>query len=129
MGSERKMIGRLRILFVGAGVAGMLVCVQAVFGSPKPAVVRATIWPNLIITVAPKTFRHGTVVFKVKNRDTQSHRFSINGAETTKIGPGKSVALTVTFRKPSTYEFTLPDYEPTAANGYQAAVGGTVKVT
>ena len=119
-----------------AVVCAQVLCAQAVSApranaahKPKMLTIHATIWKNLVITVAPKTFPKGTVVFKVRNRDVQPHKFTINCAVSQSIRPGGSASLTVTFRKASSYEFTLADYVPTAATGYQSAVGGIIKVT
>jgi hypothetical protein len=109
-----------------AGLVIMSVSVQV--ASAAPPVVRAVIWPNLTITVAPKSVKHGTVIFKIKNRDTKPHEFSINNVQSEKIRPQTTVAMAVTFKKPNTYSFTLPDFVAGPKTGYQA-VGGQLKVT
>jgi hypothetical protein len=96
-------------------------------------VVKATIWPNLIVTFSPKTFKHGKVVLKVKNRSPQAHQFSINGL-TTKVGPHAIVAVPVTFKRRATYAATLTDcgYPVNGAcTGQNPDItpGGIVKVT
>ena len=99
----------------------------------EPAVVKATIWPNLIITFSPSKVKRGTVVFKIKNRATAAHEFSINGATTAKIKPHGSSSLTVTFKRRATYSATLPDCgypQPCGAgSSTETAPTGNVKVT
>jgi len=90
--------------------------------------VRAVIWPNLAVTLAPKVLVSEHVVFKVENRSTKPEQFAIDGAETALIAPGNVVDLAVTFRKRGFYSFTLPDYQENSTNGYKP-VGGRVKVT
>ena len=75
----------------------------------RPAVVNATIWPNLVITFSPKAFKHGPVVLKVTNRSHGAHQFSINGVTTRAIAPRTSVSVRVTFKRPATYTATLAD--------------------
>ena len=97
----------------------------------EPVVVKATIWPNLIITFSPSKFKRGTVVFKIKNRATTAHEFSINGATTTKIKPHGTISLTVTFKRKALYSATLPDcgYPQPCGASTQTAPTGNVKVT
>ena len=95
-------------------------------------VVRATIWPNLIITFSPKTFKRGTVVIKVKNRSSQVHKFSINGVTSANLGPHGVAAITVRFKRPAIYTATLPDCGyPSHCEGGNPDTGpvGSVKVT
>jgi len=87
---------------------------------PRVAV-RAVIWPNLVITVAPKVFKKGTVVLKVKNRDSSAQQVEIDGSETQIIEPGETGRILVTFRKPGFYTFALPDQQQTYAAGYKKA--------
>jgi hypothetical protein len=116
-------------------VSLVLVSAQPVFAAPKhtfaaprPVTVRAVIWPNLAITVAPDSFKAGRVTIIVKNRDRVPHQFAINGTTWPKIKPNKSAAMTVTFKKPSVYGMTLPDYYPGQGNRY-VVPGASVKVT
>ncbi len=97
-------------------------------GAPEKPVVRAVIWPNLAITVSPKSVAHGVVVFKIRNRDAKPHEFSINGVSSDKISPHATIEMKVRFKKPSVYSFTLPDYQPSRQTGW-AVVGGQLKVT
>ena len=94
--------------FVAAGF--LLVAVP--IGAPASAdaqLVRATIWPNLVITFSPKTFRHGTVLMRVKNRTSSAHEFMINGVTWRRIRPHASVTNSVTFKRRGIYQATLPD--------------------
>ena len=84
---------------------------------------RTVIWPNLTITFAPKSVKHGSIVFKIKNRDNHPHRFAINGVTSPPIKPHASAEMTVKFKKPSSYAFTVPD-----APGW-TGVGGQLRVT
>jgi len=85
---------------------------------PAGNTVRAVIWPNHVVTIAPKAAKRGAVVFTVKNRDTVPQQFQINGAETHVIEPGASAAITVTFTKPGLYSIALPDLAQSYANDY-----------
>jgi hypothetical protein len=96
--------------------------------SARPLVVHITIWPNLDITVAPRSIRRGTVLLSIRNRDKTPHAFSINGVETNRIAPHKLLRVRVKFKKPDMYAFTLPGYVPTPETGWKA-VGGVLKVT
>ena len=118
MTPKRAGLAALVAFFVSAQVAS----------AASPAVVRAVIWPNLAITVSPKSVKHGTIVFKIKNRDIRPHEFAINNVRSAKIKPQTTVEMTVTFKKPSTYSYTLPDYAASPKTGY-LAVGGQLKVT
>lgn len=118
-----------------AFVAGFLLVVAALAmaaplsaSSPPTTTVRAVIWPNLVITVSPKSFKAGKVTFVVKNRDTSPHQFSVNGVTWPKIAPHKSASMTVTFKKPSVYSMTLPDYYPAQSTKYVTPIG-SLKVT
>jgi len=87
----------------------------------KPAsgtTVRAVIWPNNLVTIAPKSARMGSVVLTVKNRDTAPQQLQINGVESKLIEPGSSVTMTVTFQKPGLYSIALPDQSQSYANDY-----------
>jgi hypothetical protein len=118
----------MRLVWTGsAALVAMFASAQVASATPPP-VVRAVIWPNLAITLAPKSVKHGTVVFKIKNRDVKAHEFSINNVESAMIKPHTVVAMTVTFKKPNIYSFTLPDFLAGPKTGYQA-VGGQLKVT
>jgi hypothetical protein len=117
-------------------VAGALVLVSAQVATPSSAraglVVRATIWPNLDLTFSPKAFKHGTVVFKVKNRSSQPHKFTINGVTSRYVRPQTVVALTVTFKRRGTYSATLADCGyPSMCTGGNPDIGpvGFIKAT
>ena len=112
----------------------MVASTQAAAPSPvaAPQIVRATIWPNLVITFSPNTFKRGTVALKVRNRAPQTHQFAINGVTSPGIRPNATVMLTVTFKRRAVYSATLPDcgYPPCIVGGNNAAgTVGTVKVT
>ena len=49
--------------------------------------------------------RPGTVTFDVKNAGKMAHNFRINGKQTRLIQPGKTAALTVTFKKKASYHY------------------------
>jgi uncharacterized cupredoxin-like copper-binding protein len=90
-----------------------LVVAAAICVSVRPAlaghvpVAKAVIWPNLVITVAPKSVSLGRVVFKIKNRDIKSHQLLIDGIESVNIGPDKTASLVVTFKRTGIYSVTL----------------------
>jgi hypothetical protein len=116
-------------------VAGVLLLGSTQVATPSPAaaplVVKATISPNLIITFSPKTFRHGTITFKVDNRASQAHQFAINGVSAYIKAHGAKV-VTVTFKRRAVYTATLADcgYPPCMVNGDEmGTVGTVVKVT
>ena len=120
--------------FVATGlVAATFVLCAAQVAAPAtaPVVVRATIWPNLIITFSPKTFDHGTVVLKVKNRTDSKHKFSINGVTTPMIKPHTTASMTVNFKLRAIYTATLPDctYASTCTPIAGTSPIGSVKVT
>ena len=118
-------------------VVGALMLASTQVATPSPAttplVVRATIWPTLVITFSPKTFKHGTVAIKVKNRSPRIHQLRINGVTSAGIKPNAAVVVTVTFKRRGIYTATLPDcgYPPCVVNGDETAgsVGSLVKVT
>jgi len=124
-----------RFVRVGAVLASAIAGILAIPGlaSASPTrvprvAVRAVIWPNLVITVAPKVFKKGTVVLKVKNRDSSAQQVEIDGSETQIIEPGETGRMLVTFTKPGFYTFALPDQQQTYAAGYNKAAT-RVKVT
>jgi hypothetical protein len=47
----------------------------------------------------------GLVTFKVTNRGTLAHAFTVGGAATRILSPGQSALLTVSFAKPGTYVY------------------------
>jgi hypothetical protein len=104
--------------------AALLTALAAMTGSagartrPTSTAVHAVIWPNHIVTIAPKSAKVGKVVVKVKNRDTAPQQLQINGVETPFIEPGGSGQLTVTFKKPGLYSIALPDQAQTYAADY-----------
>ena len=117
-------------------VAGVLMLASTQVAAPSSAtareVVRATIWPNLVITFSPKTFKHGTVVIKVHNRTSQTHQFSLNGVVSKRIAPYGAGVVTVTLPRRATYTATLADCGyPSFCVGGNPATGptGDVKVT
>ena len=97
-----------------------------------PITVVATIRPDSLpgilnqpgkVTLAPKTFKHGTVRFTIRNLDIVRHQFEIDGVTSRWMQPKNGVAIiTVTFKKPGLYSFTCPDAEA-------AAIGGQVGVS
>src|SRR5262249_60607459 len=113
----------------------MLLSTQTATPSPAaaPVVVKATIWPNLVITFSPKAFKRGTVAIKVMNRAPRLHQFAINGVTSASTKPNAAVVVTVTFKRRGIYTTTLPDcgYPPCVVNGDETAgsVGSLVKVT
>ena len=116
-------------------VAAVVALAATQFAAPATTagvVVRTTIWPNLDITFSPKTFKRGTIVFKVKNRAAQPHKFSINGVVSASISPRSVASVTVTFKRKATYTATLADCGyPTQCIGGNPDYGpsGSVKVT
>ena len=117
-----------------AAGALMVASTQAAAPSPvaAPQIVRATIWPNLVITFSPNTFKRGTVALKVRNRTTQAHSFAINGVTSSSIRPNATAVVTVTFKRRAVYSATLADCGyPTMCIEGKPGVGpsGNVKVT
>jgi hypothetical protein len=102
---------------------------QAASPATAPVVVKATIWPNLVITFSPNTFKHGTVVIKVKNGALRAHRLSINGVTTKSIEPHTIVSATVTFTRRATYTATLADCGYLSRCAGRDTPSGNVKVT
>ena len=129
--SLRPTAETIRIATLALALLAMISVVLTRVGSAtsaRPLVVHITIWPNLDITVAPKSFRRGTVLLAIKNRDRVPRAFSINGLETRKIEPHKILRTRVTFTRADVYSFTLPGYVPTPETGWKS-VGGRLKVT
>lgn len=93
----------------------------------SPPVAKAVIWSNLTITVSPKAVKPGTVVFKIRNRDLRRHSFAIDGYTSASIKPNKVVTMTVIFKKPGIYFFTLGDADAASEVGTKQ-VGGVLKV-
>jgi uncharacterized cupredoxin-like copper-binding protein len=75
-------------------------------------------------TLSKKSVKHGAVTFTVKNGGNLPHDFKIAGKKTKLISPGKSVKLSVTFKKKGSYTYmcTVPGH---AAAGMK----GKLKVT
>jgi len=115
-------------------VALMLATASAALPSTaaRGKLVHATIWPNLLVTFSPATFKHGTVVIEVKNKTPIPHQFSIDGVTSASVKPGGSVSVTVTFKRKAVYTATLPDCgypNPCALPPGHTSPGGNVKVT
>jgi hypothetical protein len=112
----------------------MLASTQVAMPSPAaaPLIVKATVWPNLVITFSPKAFPRGTVAIKVKNRTPQSHKFTIDGVTSKSIPSHATGLVTVTFKRRGVYSATLADCNyPSTCIGGDPATGavGNVKVT
>jgi hypothetical protein len=122
--NKARIIGSLRIAV--AVSLGALALGQTA-SATRSSVAKAVIWPNLTITVSPKSVEHGTVVFKVRNRDKLSHNFAVNGVVSKPIKPNHVVILAVHFKKPGLYFLTLADPDPWTQVGTKQ-VGGTVRV-
>jgi hypothetical protein len=119
----------LRLIGIGLAAASMGFTSSELASASAPTVARAVIWPNFSITVSPKSVKRGTVVFKIKNRDdVGSHKFVINGVVSRDIKPHTIVALTVNFKKPGVYFFTLADPDPQSQVGSKK-IGGALTVT
>ena len=125
--SSRRRLRDASVILAAAALTFVTSVSAAPAAPPPPVTVRAVIWPNLVITVAPASFKRGTVLFTIKNRDSMAHVFEINGVKSKPIAPHKVVAMTVTFKKPSVYSYTLPDYLPSPEHLF-VKVGGQVKV-
>ena len=115
-------------------VAGALMFASTQVATPAttPLVIKATVWPNLVITFSPKAFKHGTVAIKVNNRTSQVHQFRINGVTSKSIKPHATRLVTVTFKRRGIYSASLADCNyPSQCVGGDPATGavGTVKVT
>jgi uncharacterized cupredoxin-like copper-binding protein len=61
----------------------------------------------------------GSVTFTVKNVGTIEHDFKINGKKTPLFGPGKTVKLTVSFKKKGSYPYlcTVPGHAAAGMKG------------
>jgi len=75
----------------------------------KPTRIKATIWPNLVITFSPKTFPRGTWEVSVKNRTPNRHQFTIAGVNWDFIPANQTASKKVKFKFKATYTATLPD--------------------
>jgi hypothetical protein len=76
-------------------------------------------------------FRHGRVVYKVRNAGKLSHTFKVcsspkggsanscTGTSTPQIAPGKTATLIVTFKTKGTYEYlcTIPSHAASGMKG------------
>jgi uncharacterized cupredoxin-like copper-binding protein len=56
-------------------------------------------------TLSTTSVAKGTVTFKVTNKGSLTHDFTINGKKTKNIAHGKSATLTVTFAKAGRYPY------------------------
>jgi|SRR5436190_6725003 len=67
------------------------------------------------------------VAFKVTNRGALAHAFTIGGAATRVLAPGRSALLTVTFAKPGSYEYrsSLPGQAAKGMRGRVVVVAAT----
>jgi Cupredoxin-like domain len=102
-----------------AALCGAALLTSAAAAKPKPSnTVRAVIWANTSITVAPKAVARGTVKITVKNRDSAPEQLEINGISTPIIQPGGSVEMTVVLKKPGVYSLDLPNTQQTYQNEY-----------
>ena len=117
-------------------VAGALMLASTQVATPSPAaappIVKATVWPDLVITFSPKAFKRGTVAIRVNNRTPQSHKFTINGVTSKSINAHTAGLVTVTFKRRGVYSATLADCNyPSTCIGGDPATGavGNVKVT
>jgi uncharacterized cupredoxin-like copper-binding protein len=63
--------------------------------------------------------RPGKATFTFKNTGHVQHDFKIDGKTTPRIGPGKTVRLTVTFKKKGTYRYecTVPGHAAAGMKG------------
>ena len=117
-------------MVAAAALLGTLLLVAAAGSSaatPQTAI-RAVIWPNQLVTIAPKSVKHGKVVLIVKNRDATVQQLELNGQATPLIQPGGSVKVTLSLPKRGVYTFALPDAQQSYANDYQHA-GTRIRVT
>ena len=110
-------------------VAFAALWIQTGYSAGTPVVVKATILPDLKITFTPKSVRHGTVIFKVKNTSFGAHQFSINGVTTKPIPPRMVVSAKVTFKLPAIYSATLADCGYLSRCAGSDEPSGNVKVT
>jgi hypothetical protein len=114
-------------------VVSVFVSTHSATPSPTsaPAIVRVTISPDLLITFSPKTFKRGTIVFKITNRNNRAHSFMINGVTTKVINPNATLSARVTFKQPSIYTAALPDcgYLSRCPERPDTGAIGSVKVT
>jgi uncharacterized cupredoxin-like copper-binding protein len=88
-------------------------------------------------TLSKKSVKHGKVVFKIANKGNVLHDFKVctkparaelattcNGRGSRKLGPGKSITLTVVFKAKGRYEYLC-----TVAGHAAAGMRGVLKVT
>ena len=107
---------RARRYAVVAVCVGSLSVAGAATAAKPSNTVRAVIWPNTSVTIAPKAVARGSVTIKVKNRDKSPQQLEINGVKTPLILPGGSVQMTIVLKKPGSYSIDLPD----AQQSYQS---------
>ncbi len=121
-----------RSTWAGAvAAAGLLLTTQlagSAAAASAPVAVRAVIWPNMVVTVAPAKFKHGTVSWVVKNRAATPQQLQVNGKETPIIEPGGSIKVTFTFKKRGYYSIALPDQQQSYQQEYRR-LATRVKVT
>jgi len=119
-----------RCLALATALALLLVApIQAQGASMSRPVVKATIngHPNGAVVIngvihfSPQRVRRGTILFKVRNADTDAHVFAINGVESHWIAPSHTATVTVRFMRPGRYVGSAPD-----ADG---AISGLLTVT
>jgi uncharacterized cupredoxin-like copper-binding protein len=66
--------------------------------STKVTTVKVTM-KDFSFVLSPKTARHGTIRFTIRNAGHTNHDFAIARKKSKSIGPGKSTTLTVTLKK------------------------------
>jgi len=94
-------------------VCGVLLFVGAAAAAKPSNTVRAVIWANTSVTIAPKVVTHGTVTLKVKNHANTPQALEINGVKTPLILPGGSIEMKLVLKKPGSYSIDLPDAQQT----------------
>lgn len=119
--SSRKLLVLLAVVALVAAVSalGALAATNAstvAVSAGKPSELR--------FALSKKVVPKGLVTFKVTNRGSLGHDFKIAGKKTTRLAPGKSATLKVTFKKAGKYAFlcTVPGH---AAGGMK----GVLRIT
>ncbi len=87
------VVGLLWVVPAGARTAGSVVTVTA----GKPA--------EFHFVLSKSTVPVGSVTFKITNKGTLTHNFTINGKRSKMLTPGSTTTLTVVFTKPGKYPY------------------------
>ena len=104
-----------------AALALAFLAATAADGATQTVTIHVTI-RDTAFSLSKKTAPVGTVVFAVKNAGKLSHSFAIGSKKTPVLKPGRSTALTISFKKAGAFP-----YHSTVAG--QAKLKGTFTIT